>query len=200
LTNWNVCKACCVNSSGECQSPILIDVDGDGFDLTSAANGVNFELDLVGRKERLAWTALGSDDVWLVLDRNNNGKIDDGRELFGSMTPQPDPPTGQSRNGFLALAVYDKPENGGNADGRITVQDSIFTLLHLWRDIDHNGRSNNLELFRLHELGLHGIDLDYRNSRRLDQYGNQFRWRSKVRDAAGAQLGRWAWDVVLRTQ
>jgi hypothetical protein len=199
-TYWDTCQGCCVNSGGNCQSPILIDIEGDGFDLTDASNGVNFELDLVGRKERLAWTSIDSDDVWLVLDRNGNGKIDDGSELFGSMTPQPDPPPGQQRNGFLALAEFDRVENGGNVDGKITAEDTIFDHLRLWRDRDHNGRSRNSELFRLHELGLRRLDLDYRGSRRMDEYGNQFRWRAKVRDANDAQLGRWAWDVVLRTQ
>ena len=153
-----------------------------------------------GDRERIAWTADGSDDVWLVLDRNNSGRIDDGAELFGSMTPQPSPPLGQPRNGFLGLAVFDKTENGGNADGKITGQDAIFGQLRLWCDSDHNGRSRNSELFRLHELGLRRLDLDYESSRRVDQHGNQFRWRAKVRDANDAQLGRWAWDVVLRTQ
>jgi len=185
---------------GECQTPILIDIDGDGFDLTNAVDGTNFDLNADGLAERLAWTESDSDDVWLVLDRNGNGKIDDGTELFGSVTSQHDPPSGEQRNGFLALAEYDKPENGGNADGLISRLDDIFSSLRLWRDGDHNGRSRNSELFRLPQLGLRKIHLDYETSRRVDEHGNQLRWRARVKDANDAQLGRWAWDVILKTQ
>ncbi|PYS87445.1 MAG: hypothetical protein DMF62_12485 [Acidobacteria bacterium] len=129
-------------------SPIVIDISGDGFDLTNAENGVNFDLDSDGVREGLSWTSTDSDDAWLVLDRNQNGKIDNGLELFGNATEQPDPPAGEDRNGFLALAEFDKPEYGGNADGVISRDDGVFSRLRLWNDSDHNGRSRNSELFR----------------------------------------------------
>jgi hypothetical protein len=170
-------------------SPILIDVNGDGFRMTNAAGGVNFDLNGNGTRDRISWTARNTDDAWLALDRNGTGTIDNGQELFGDLTPQPD---AIDKNGFRALRLFDN-----NGDGQITRADPIFNDLRLWQDTNHNGLSEPAELRTLRDLGLKSIDLNYLASERVDQYGNQFRYRARVKDTRDSNIGRWAWDVFL---
>lgn len=192
-SEWDGGDGCCYGW----MTPIILDIDGHGFTLTDVAHGVRFDIRGSGNAQQIAWTALGSGNGWLALDRNGNGRVDSGRELFGNITDQPDPPKGQMRNGFLALAVFDRPENGGNADGWISADDAIYTKLRVWQDTNHNGISEPGELHTLADLGIVAISLDYAPSMRRDQFGNRFRYRSEIKDTPGDPTSRTIWDVIL---
>jgi hypothetical protein len=174
-------------------SPIIVDWDGSGFQLTDAAGGVIFDIEATGVPIQIAWTALGSTNAFLALDRNGNGTIDSGAELFGNATPQP---SIAEPNGFNALAMFDSPQYGGNGNGKIDPGDSIYSKLWLWIDSNHDGVSQPAELHSLSELGVTAISLDYGLSRRVDQYGNEFEYRSTVSGAGS----HWCYDVFLVTQ
>jgi len=95
---------------------------------------------------------LSPDDGFLVLDRNLNGLIDSGRELFGDSTIKRD---GQrAADGFDALRDLDS-----NADGKISALDSRFAELRLWRDLNQDGVSQSNELSTLGQLNVASINV-----------------------------------------
>ncbi len=176
-------------------SPIIVDPQDEGFHLTSLAGGVVFPM-APGHPMRVAWTDGEYGNGFLALDRNGNGKIDDGSELFGEFTPQPPSP---DPNGYRALAVFDDPRNGGNGNGRIDPGDAIYPRLRIWIDRNHNGVSEPNELVSLPDAGVAEISLSYFKDSYSDQYGNQFRYRSLVWDKHGHADPR-CYDVYLRMQ
>lgn len=178
-------------------SPIIFDLSGNGFLLTSVANGVKFDISGTGNPIQMGWTAQSADNAFLALP-GADGLVDNGKQLFGNFTPQP---TSNNPNGFAALAVYDLPANGGNGDGIIDSRDAIYSQLRLWIDTNHDGISQPEELHALSSLGVVSVSLNYTLSLRVDQYGNLFRYRAAV-DPNGpdpAHVGRTAYDVFFVT-
>lgn len=207
---WNMDQCACESNSQNPPpiSPIVIDAEGEGFHLTSGADGVKFDIRGDGNPIQMAWTDPHYHNAFLALDRNGDGKIESGKELFGNYTPQPQ---SEHPNGFLALAEFDKPENGGNSDGVIDEHDAVFSKLRLWIDENHDGISQPGELHGLSEFGIHSLSLSYYESRRADAFGNQFRYRAFVNPGGQSdfrdlrehgethEAGRWAYDVFFVT-
>jgi hypothetical protein len=180
---WN--GSSCVPTPG---SPIIVDTARDGYRLTSVEDGVAFDLDGDGTLEQMAWTRADSDDAFLALDRNRNGRIDDGTELFGNYTSayanarQPRTP-----NGFEALRFLEGPDFGvSRADAIIDARDEAFGRLLLWTDTNHNGISEPEELRPAHAAGVRAIGTDYKEKRRVDRFGNEFRQKGRLWWSDGA--------------
>lgn len=93
--------------------PLVLNFDGNAAELSNTR--FRFDLDLDGRQDEVPM--LSGDRAFLALDRNGDGKINDGKELFGA----------KSGDGFAELAQYDEDGNGFIDSG-----DSIFSRLRLW--------------------------------------------------------------------
>lgn len=173
-------------------SPIIIGLDHANYELTGADDPVRFDLDADGVSERLAWTARGSAQAFLALDRNGNGAIDDGRELFGTYTPLA---SGRNAsNGFVALAELDD-----DADGIIDSGDDVWARLLLWIDANHDGTSQPNELQHMDGSRVVSLSTTHSWSGRRDQHGNTFRYRGEVvlRLPNGATVPQPVYDVFF---
>ena len=169
-------------------SPVVLDLDGDGVETSSVAVGTLFDHAADGFAERTAW--VGADDGLLVRDLNGNGKIDSGRELFGSETLLGN--GSKAANGFDALTQLD-----ANADGVIDANDAAFAQLRIWKDIDGNGRTDAGELLTLAEAGVQSINLAYTNSSFIDPQGNAHKQVGSYTTTDGQT--RAATDVWVKT-
>ncbi len=141
------------------RDPLVIDLGKPGIELTSVQNGVHFDLDNNNFAEQTSW--IGTEDGFLALDRDNNGTIDNGSELFGDQVMLKN--GSKSSSGFEALADLDE-----NGDGIIDADDLEFVNLKVWIDENHNGLSEISELKTLSELGIVSIRLDFSETNRTD--------------------------------
>ena len=155
-------------SEANCDTPLVVDFTGGGalhFEPVGAAS-----FDLMGASECAAtdWPTL----PWLALDRDGDGEIADGRELFGSGTRMA---TGlRAADGFEALAELD-----ADRDGKLTPADPAFADLVLWTDRDGDRRGELAELLPVREASLVAIDLAYASRVECDERGNCGRERSR---------------------
>lgn len=148
-------------------SPLVLDLDRSGIFTTSVLNQpVRFDIDADGHAERIGWTNPETAEGLLWVDLNHNGRVDDGGELFGDASLLP---TGEEMdNGFDALAVYDRPELGGDGDGLITHLDLIWGQLRVWLDENHDGVSQQQEISPLASWHVVAIELSYEERNEYD--------------------------------
>ncbi|MBI5532692.1 MAG: hypothetical protein HY898_08265 [Deltaproteobacteria bacterium] len=136
--------------------PLVLDLDGDGVSVVPMAQSkARFDMFGTGTPTAIAWVT--GDDALLAIDRNGNGTIDSGRELFGNFVG--DRGFEELSSGFAHLALSDQPCNGGDDDGMITAADAIFSRLVLWQDTNGNGVSEPGELHSLASMGVTSISL-----------------------------------------
>jgi hypothetical protein len=181
------------NCEGECPdescTPIVIPLSERGVRLSDLSEGVYFDIAARGTPNLVAWP-LDVDSAWLAMDRNGNGKIDSGSELFGNSTRLRSGIV--ARHGFEALAELDD-----DGDGVIDARDSAFQQLRLWRDTIRDGLCHAQELVTLESAGILSIGVEAKEARRVDRWGNEFRYRALV-SAVDAPVQRYAYDVIIR--
>jgi hypothetical protein len=152
------------NQAQTITSPIILDLDGNGVDTISKSAGIHFDLDGNKFAETTGW--VGKNDGLLVLDKNGNGKIDNGTELFGNNTLLKNGT--KAANGFVALAELDN-----NKDGKIDASDTAYNQLRVWKDSNSNGLADTGELLTLTQAGVKSLNTGYTNQTQTDAQGNQ---------------------------
>jgi len=143
--------------------PIVLDISGLGITTKSVTDGVYYDLDSNGFSEKTGW--IDAKSGILVLDKNANGQIETGNELFGDKTILEDGKTASS--GFAALAALDS-----NRDGVIDAKDDKFSELRIWIDRDGDGFSAPDELMTLEEAGVKSLNLSHTFVGQVDENGN----------------------------
>ena len=156
--------------------PLVLDLSGTGIELTQAGQGANFDINADGKTDSTAWVKGGS--AFLALDKNNNGRIDNGSELFGDQNG--------AANGFAELKRYD-----ANNDNVIDAKDAVYSALKAYRNASGSGS----DLASLEQVGVKSISLSF-SSTDQDVQGNKLILRGSFttndgekRDIADALLG-----------
>jgi hypothetical protein len=152
-------------------SPILLDLGDASYRLTSVSDGVQFDLRNEGYPIATAWTRPNTEVAFLVFDRNGNGRVDSGAELFGNFTPLASGDV--AANGYIALREFDDDQNGV-----VNAADAGWRLLQLWTDRDHDGVSARDEVKAISDSDVTALSTEYLPVGRKDRWGNEFRYLS----------------------
>jgi hypothetical protein len=171
-----------------CGSPIIIDLGAQSHRLTSLDDGVVFDLRNEGIARRVAWTRAGVDNAFLALDRNGNGVIDNGGELFGNYTRLRSGRNAQ--HGFEALSELDD-----DRDGLVDRSDSAWAALLLWSDRNHDGISEASELTSIGASHVSALETECQYIGRRDRWGNMLRYMAHARFTEGRRA---YYDVFVK--
>jgi len=178
----------CMYQTWDCMSPIVVNLAAGPYVLSGASDTVLFDMDADGVRDRTTWTVAGEPNGFLAFDRNHNGVIDDGSELFGDHTPLSN--GAHAPNGFEALREFDTTR-----DGVVDDRDAGWDRLLVWTDANHDGVSQPAELRHPSAWGLTAIQVDYHWTGRRDRYGNIFRYEGLVRFGSAM---RSCYDIYFR--
>jgi hypothetical protein len=211
----NACAVATPNCGGEepepYTDPLLIDLGQDGIHLGEAGVAVNFDMRGDGNPMPMQWVAYNTNEAFLVQDLNDNGVVDDGSELFGNGTRMVPMNITQTQrplkskfatqihlnavelapNGFVALAQYDHSVLGGNDDGYITYQDSIWSRLSLWLDSNADGVSTSDEMLGLDDVGITQLNIIPKQDNHMDAAGNSIPLWSWAKDENASHHGKY---------
>jgi Ca2+-binding RTX toxin-like protein len=172
------------------RDPIILDLDGDGLETVGLASNVYFDFDGDGVLTKTGWAA--ANDALLVWDRNGNGTIDTGAELFGDFTMLPNGTL--APNGFAALAALDS-----NGDGVIDASDPAFAELKLWRDASQDGQTGSGELISLAEAGIVSLNLAHTLKNQVLANGNTLAREGTFTRADGTTGGMGEFRLAIDT-
>ena len=158
--------------------PLTLDLDGDGIEAiaSNGHKGALFDHDKDGIRTATGW--VGKDDGFLVYDRNGDGVVNDGSELFGDNTLLKNGE--RATNGYQALADLDD-----NGDGKVDAADSAFAKLRVWRDLNQDGISQEGELLTLNEAKVKALNLANQSSNRDLGNGNSLAEEGTYTDSDG---------------
>jgi hypothetical protein len=157
--------------------PIVLDLSGAGIHTSNVnTQGVNFDITGTGKVDTVGWTT--GNEGFLVLDKNHDGLVNSGAEMFGTGMLMGDGT--RAASGYQALSQYDT-----NHDGVINANDAVFKQLQVWVDANHDGKVEAGEMKSLHDLGIVSLDLHAQAGNTADN-GNSIGLTSTYTTASGA--------------